>query len=65
MEIITKFSLGDKLWTVRDCQAVCFEVGCIIYDGAVYYGETRYDATLETQCFDSKESLIKHIADGN
>lgn len=65
MEILTKFAIGDNVWTIKDCKAVCFEVGSILYDGAVYYGETRYDAIIETECFDSRESLIKHIVDGN
>lgn len=65
MEIITKFAIGSKVWTVRDCKAVCFEVGCILYDGGVCYGETRFDIIPETQCFATKEELLKHIADGN
>lgn len=63
MEIKTKFALGDKVWIVRDSKARCFEVGCILFDGAVYYGETRYDTTLESQCFPTKEALIKYISD--
>lgn len=63
MEIITKFSLKDKVWTVRDCKAVCFEVAYILHDGENYYSETRYDLTPESQCFPSKEELMKHISD--
>lgn len=61
MEISTKFAIGDKVWKIHDSKAVCFEIGCILYDGAVYYGETRYDVTISTQCFATKEELIKYI----
>lgn len=62
MNISTKFSLGDKAWRIHESKAVCFEINCIMYDGAVYYGESRFDMTVETQCFASKEELIKHVA---
>ncbi len=61
MEISTELAIGDKAWKIRDSKAVCFEVGCILYDGAVYYGENRYDVTIATQCFASKEELIKYV----
>lgn len=63
MEIKTEHSLGDKLWRVRDSKANCFEVRCIVYDGTVYYGETCYELTLSTQCFATKEGLLKYVAD--
>lgn len=63
MEIKTKFALGDKVWKVHESKAVFFVVNCIMYDGAVYYGESRYDTTIESQCFPTKEALIKHISD--
>lgn len=65
MEIKTKFSIGRDVWTVRDCKAVCFKVGCVMYDGGVYYGETRFDVIPESQCFTTKGELLNHIADGN
>ena len=58
MEISTKFAIGDKVWKIHDSKA-----GCILYDGAVYYGATRYDVTIATQCFASKEELLKYVAD--
>lgn len=63
MELKTKFAIGDKVWIVRESKAIRFTIGCIIFDGAVYYGETRYDVTIESQCFPSKEALIKYISD--
>lgn len=66
MEIKTKFRIGDSVWTIRDCKAVCFKIGCIIYDGAIYYGETRYNTMNEQLCFGTKEELLAYIsADGN
>ena len=62
MEIKTKFNLGDKVWTIRDCKAVCFKIGCILYDGVTYYGETRYDMIIESECFPTKEALMEHVA---
>lgn len=61
MEISTEFAIGDKVWKIHDSKAVCFEIGCILYDGAVYYGEMRYDMTIATQCFATKEELIEYI----
>lgn len=61
MEISTKFAIGDKVWKIHDSKAICFEIGCILYDGAVYYGDTRYDVTISTQCFATKEELIEYI----
>ena len=61
MEIKTKYALGDKVWKIQDCKPVCFVIGCILFDGAVYYGETRYDCIIETQCFPSKNALVAYI----
>lgn len=63
MEISTELAIGDKAWKIRDSKAVCFEIGCILYDGAIYYGETRYDVTISTQCFATKEELLKYVSD--
>lgn len=64
MEIITKFPIGAKVWTIRDCKAATFKVGCILYDGTnLYYGETRFDTIIESQCFATKEELLKHVVD--
>lgn len=66
MEILTKFALGDKAWTMRDCKATLFEIGCIVYDGTVRYGASFYDTIPESQCFFSKEELLKYaMDDGN
>lgn len=61
MEIKTKFNLGDKVWRIHNSKAVSFEIGCILYDGATYYGETRYDTTIESECFPTKEALIEYV----
>lgn len=65
MEILTKFALSDKIWRLQNCKAVCFEVKHVAYDGGVYYGSNPYDLTPESQCFGSKEELIKYVADGD
>lgn len=65
MEIKATYSIGDKLWTIRDCRAKQFTVGAIIYNGEVYYGETRFDAIPESMCFPSKEALIDYISRDN
>lgn len=67
MEIKTKFALGDKVWTIRNCKAVSFEVACILWDdGGIYYGVSCYDYTSESHCFASKEEMLKYVAeDGN
>ncbi len=61
MEIKTKFNRGDKLWRIEHGKARQFVVDCIHYDGAVYYGDTRYDMMLESECFATKEELIEYI----
>lgn len=64
MEIITKFSLGDKVWRIgANGKAECFEIGAILYDGAVYYGKNRYDVQIESRCFAKKDELIAYICD--
>lgn len=64
MEIKTKFAIGDGVWTIRKCKAVSFEIGCVMYDeSGVYYGVYAYELTPESQCFATKEELLKHVAD--
>lgn len=63
MIINAKFKLGDSVWTIRDCKAVCFKIECMIYDGAIYYGESRYDVINEQMCFGTKEELLAYISD--
>lgn len=62
MEIKTKFKLGDTVWKIRSSKAVSFKIGCILYDGAIYYGETRYDMIIESECFPTKEALMEYVA---
>jgi hypothetical protein len=62
MEIKTKFNLGDTLWKIHNSKAVSFKIGCIFYDGATYYGETRYDMIIESECFPTKEALMEYVA---
>lgn len=64
MEIITKFSIGDTAWTMRDCKAEPFKIGCILFDGTnFFYGETRFNTIIESQCFKTKEALLKYATD--
>lgn len=62
MEIKTKFAIGDKLWRLSENKAKSFEVRHIAYDGAVYYGTSAYDLSIETVCFATKEELIEYIS---
>lgn len=68
MEIKTKFSLKDTVWTVRDCKVVCFEVNCIILENnTILYSSSRYGASVpEAQCFATRDELIASLCtDGN
>lgn len=64
MEIITKFAIGDTVWTMHDCKAKPLTIRCILYDGTHnYYGENRFDTIIESQCFATKEELLEYAAD--
>lgn len=73
MEIKTKFAIGDKVWTIKNCKAVEFEVCSIsINKSATLYPATRITycgaykdgkitTATEPECFASKEELIKYV----
>lgn len=61
MEINTNYCIGDKIWKVENSKAVCFEVRYIAYDGSVYYGTCAFDLCIESQCFASKDELLKYV----
>ena len=70
MDITTKFNVGDKLWTIKDCKTYEFEVGLInIYANNlktdVYYypkGDIMSSESFkEDNCYPSKEDLIKAL----
>lgn len=64
MEIKTKFGIGDKVWTIKGCKAVELEINYIVVSrDEVRYGDGQYNTNLETECFASKEELIRHISD--
>lgn len=64
MEIKTKFAIGDKVWTIKNCKAVEFEVVVITLFGTViFYGSDRYEMIDEAMCFATKEELLKFVAD--
>lgn len=69
MGIKTKFTFGDKVWTIKDCKAKEYSVYSIhIYKSGTIYslddGKTRsLESVAEEQCFASREELIKHISD--
>ena len=64
MEIKTKFAIGDEVWTIRKCKAVNFKIETLMYNGeCVYYGTSTFELTHETQCFATKEELIKQLTD--
>lgn len=64
MEIKTKFRVGDKAWTIKDCKAVEFEINYIVVSrNEVRYGDGQYNTTLECECFATKEELLKFVAD--
>lgn len=62
MNIKTKLNIGDEAWIIRKSKAVSFIIGYIIFDGAVSYGETRYDSVPESECFPTKEALLEYVA---
>lgn len=77
MEIKTKFTIGDKVWTIRGCKAVEFEICSIsitspktllpmihiTYCGA--YNDGKITTAAEPECFASKEELLKYVTNGN
>lgn len=64
MDIKTKFAVGDKVWTIKNCKTVEFEVNYIVASrNEVRYGDGQYNTSLESECFASKEELLKFIAD--
>lgn len=62
----TKFDLGQRIWVVRNSKAVEITVNnvCISKRG-IEYGESQYNTVPESECFDSKESLLNYVSDGN
>lgn len=68
MEIKTKFSLGDKVWTIRDFKATEIEIDAMTVNinGVWIRGKEDYTSFHEDTCFATKVELIRHIAgDGN
>lgn len=65
MEIKTKFSIGDKVWTISNCKATCIEINCIICEvGGVSYASSRYGQAIpENLCFNTKSELLEYISD--
>lgn len=75
MEIKTKFAIGDKVWTIKGCKAVEFEVCSISINTPVtlypahlitYCGEYKdgnITTATEPECFATKEELLKFVAD--
>lgn len=62
MEIKTKFAIGDKVWTIQNCKATQFKIRFIgVYDGVITYGADRYASIPESECFATKEELLKYI----
>ena len=67
MEIKTKYNVGDKLWTIKDCKAYEFEVEIIsVYVNSEsidvkYYQKGNIlstDSHEEKNCFSTKTELI-------
>lgn len=77
MEIKTRFDIGDKAWTLSHNRAVEFEVCSISISKSktllpvtyITYCGTHDDGktitAIESDCFVSKEELIKYITDGD
>lgn len=69
MEIKTKFSFGDKVWTLKNCKAVCFEVRTISVSDSTLLPVITYQGyenqslvyANESQCFESKEALLEYV----
>lgn len=65
MEIKTKFNIGDKVWTIRNCKATEIEVAAMVIDvnGVWIRSKEVYSVFHEDNCFPAKEALINHILD--
>lgn len=78
MEIRTRFSIGDKIWTLQRSKAVTFEVKSISIGrtslllnqpeeiAVTYCGEYKdgnITTARENECFASREELVKYIID--
>ncbi len=68
MEIKTKFSAGDKVWTVAYCKAIhatilriCIDKDGLSYDVETDNGEKIYYCD-EKFLFASKEQLLTYVA---
>mgnify|MGYP000049129599 FL=1 len=71
MEIKTKYNVGDKLWTVKNCKAYEFEVDRIYVSigkeekpSVTYYpkdGIISSDSYTEQNCYKSREDLINGL----
>lgn len=66
MEIISKFNLGDKVFTIRNNKAREIEIKSITVDEkGVWYSDSEasyiYSPHKETECFATREELIKYI----
>lgn len=70
MEIKTKYNVGNKLWTIKDCKAIEFEVESLLinvnkdknsisyYPKKDMFSSENYEENI---CFSSKEELIKAL----
>lgn len=66
MEVKTRFDLGQHIWVVRNSKAVEITVNSIsISRKGTEYGENQYNTVPDSECFDSKESLLHYVGDGN
>ena len=66
MEIVTKFAIGDKVWTLgANLKATEFAITSISYteEGVRYTDATTYISYPEARCFATKEELIEYISD--
>lgn len=63
MNIITLFAPGDKVWVVHNCRAILVEVSAVIVShSGVSYAFDHLGNFYESECFATKEELLRHVA---
>lgn len=66
MQVITKFNVGDEVFTIKDMHIYSFiinnvNVFCSKSGVKISYGDDSYSFYEEEDCFKSKEELLNFI----
>lgn len=68
MEVKTKFSIGDEVYILDDYKIIRTKVLAVYYEkhgvapASILYGFTVFPKRKESECFATKESLIKYLS---